>query len=97
MTGSTLPALLQSFFTDRLLHQRQASPHTIAGYRDCFRPLLHFAKERLGKTLRRSCSKISMPLFLVVSSNTWKMFVKTVPVREMHDWGNPFFLPVRSV
>jgi len=42
-------ALLQSFFTDRLLRHRQASPHTIAGYRDCFRLLLRFAKERLGK------------------------------------------------
>jgi site-specific recombinase XerD len=44
-----LPSLLQSFFTDRLYRQRQASPHTIAGYRDSFRLLLHFAKERLGK------------------------------------------------
>jgi integrase/recombinase XerD len=49
MTSANLPALLQSFFTDRLLRQRQASAHTIAGYRDCFRLLLHFAKERLGK------------------------------------------------
>jgi site-specific recombinase XerD len=47
--AANLPSLLQSFFTDRLLRQRQASPHTIAGYRDCFRLLLHFAKERLGK------------------------------------------------
>ena len=44
-----LPSLLQSFFTDRLFRQRRASPHTIAGYRDSFRLLLHFAKERLGK------------------------------------------------
>jgi len=44
-----LPSLLQSFFTDRLSRQRRASPHTIAGYRDSFRLLLHFAKERLGK------------------------------------------------
>jgi site-specific recombinase XerD len=43
------PSLLQSFFTDRLFRQRQASPHTIAGYRDSFRLLLQFAKERLGK------------------------------------------------
>jgi site-specific recombinase XerD len=50
MMSANLPALLQSFFTDRLLRQRQASAHTIAGYRDCFRLLLHFAKERLGKT-----------------------------------------------
>jgi len=47
--ATDLAALLQSFFTDRLLRQRQASPHTIAGYRDCFRLLLHFAQERLGK------------------------------------------------
>jgi site-specific recombinase XerD len=44
-----LPCLLQSFFTDRLLRQRRASPHTIAGYRDSFRLVLRFAKERLGK------------------------------------------------
>lgn len=49
MMCACFPALLQSFFTDRLLRQRQASPHTIAGYRDCFRLLLQFAKERLGK------------------------------------------------
>jgi len=49
MTSASFPSLLQSFFTDRLLRQLQASPHTIAGYRDCFRLLLHFAKERLSK------------------------------------------------
>ncbi|MDA2927749.1 site-specific integrase, partial [Acidobacteria bacterium AH-259-G07] len=49
MISASFPALLQSFFTERLLHQRQASPHTIAGYRDSFRLLLHFARERLGK------------------------------------------------
>jgi integrase/recombinase XerD len=49
MISAELPSLLQSFFTNRLLHQQRASPHTIAGYRDCFRLLLHFAKERLGK------------------------------------------------
>ena len=50
MISADLPALLQSFFTDRLLRQRQASPHTVAGYRDCFRLLLRFAQTRLGKT-----------------------------------------------
>jgi site-specific recombinase XerD len=47
--SASFPSLLQTFFTDRLLRQRQASPHTIAGYRDSFRLLLQFAKERLGK------------------------------------------------
>ena len=43
------PALLQSFFTQRLMQQRRASPHTIGSYRDSFRLLLHFAQARLGK------------------------------------------------
>jgi len=50
MSAHNFPALLQSYFTDRLLHQRQASAHTIAGYRDCFRMLLQYAVERLGKS-----------------------------------------------
>ena len=44
-----LPRLLEAFFTDRLMRQRRASPHTIAGYRDTFRLLLGFAKERIKK------------------------------------------------
>jgi site-specific recombinase XerD len=44
------PALLQSFFTQRLIAQRKASPHTIASYRDTFRLLLRFAQKRLRKS-----------------------------------------------
>src|SRR6202020_3219586 len=44
-----LPALLQSFFTTRLMRQRKVSPHTIASYRDTFRLLLQFAQKRLHK------------------------------------------------
>jgi integrase/recombinase XerD len=47
MSPSTFPALLQQFFTDRLLTQQGASPHTVAGYRDTFRLLLRFAAARL--------------------------------------------------
>lgn len=43
------PALMQAFFTDRLLRQRQASPHTVAAYRATFRLLLRFAAKRLGR------------------------------------------------
>ena len=42
-------ALLQSFFSERLTRQRQASPHTISSYRDTFRLLLQFAQRRLHK------------------------------------------------
>ena len=48
-TSAELPALLESFFTKRLLAQRRASPHTIAAYRDTFRLLIHFAQKKLGK------------------------------------------------
>ena len=48
-TENEFPALLQAFFTDRLCHQRQASPYTIASYRDTFRLLLGFAERRLKK------------------------------------------------
>lgn len=49
MTAASFPALLQAFFTDRLLRQRQASPCTIASYRETFRLLLRFAANHLGK------------------------------------------------
>jgi integrase/recombinase XerD len=43
------PVLLESFFTQRLVAQRRASPHTIVSYRDTFRLLLQFAQKRLHK------------------------------------------------
>jgi integrase/recombinase XerD len=47
---SSLAPTLQSFFTERLLTQRRASPNTVASYRDTFRLLLSFAQRRTGKT-----------------------------------------------
>ena len=46
---SSFATLLQRFFTQRLMQQRQASPHTISSYRDTFRLLLRFAYKRLHK------------------------------------------------
>lgn len=46
---SSLAPLLQSFFTQRLLTQRNASPNTVAAYRDTFRLLLGFAHQHTGK------------------------------------------------
>src|SRR5580700_2409448 len=45
---TALATTLQAFFTDRLIRQRQASPHTIAAYRDTLRLMLVFASERCG-------------------------------------------------
>lgn len=41
---------LQTFFTDRLARQRQASPRTIAAYRDALRLLLAFVQQQTGTT-----------------------------------------------
>ena len=46
---SSLAPTLQSFFTDRLLHQREASPRTVSAYRDTFRLLLGFVQLLTGK------------------------------------------------
>ncbi len=49
-TNSSFAVLLENFFTQRLMKQLQASPHTIASYRDTFRLLLHFAREHLRQS-----------------------------------------------
>jgi site-specific recombinase XerD len=46
---SSLAPTLQAFFSDRLLNQRNASPHTVGGYRDTFRLLLTFVAQHLSK------------------------------------------------
>jgi integrase/recombinase XerD len=45
----TLSTAIQGFFTDRLVRERDASPHTIASYRDTIRLLLTFASQRTAK------------------------------------------------
>jgi len=46
-TTTSLAPLLECFFTQRLMKQRQASPHTICSYRDTFRQFLIFTQQRL--------------------------------------------------
>lgn len=60
---STLAPTLQAFFTDRLIRQRQASPQTIAAYRDTLRLLLAFAADRTGSAPSRlDVGEIDAPL-----------------------------------
>jgi integrase/recombinase XerD len=52
MAGAAVTALaptLQTFFTDRLIRQRHASPQTVAAYRDTWRLLLSFTATRTGR------------------------------------------------
>jgi integrase/recombinase XerD len=53
---TALATTLQLFFTERLLRQRQASPHTLTAYRDTLRLLLVFAAARQ----KREPSKLDM-------------------------------------
>jgi integrase/recombinase XerD len=55
-TTLLLAALIERFFTERLMRQRRVSPHTIASYRDTFRLLLRFAE----RTLRTSPSELEL-------------------------------------
>ena len=56
MSASNLAGHLQRFFTDRLLQQLGASPHTVASYRDTFRLLLKYA----SKHHRRKASDLKV-------------------------------------
>jgi site-specific recombinase XerC len=46
---SALAPTLEAFFSQRLIAQRDASPRTVAAYRDTWRLLLGFASEQTGK------------------------------------------------
>ncbi|HEY5250332.1 MAG TPA: tyrosine-type recombinase/integrase [Acidimicrobiales bacterium] len=46
---SALAPVLEAFFTERLVRQRNASAHTVAAYRDTFRLFLAFVEDRTHK------------------------------------------------
>ena len=65
-TSASLAPLLERFFTQRLMQQRQASPHTISSYRDTFRQFLKFAQQRLHKPPSRlNFEEIEAPLIVM--------------------------------
>jgi integrase/recombinase XerD len=45
---SLVAPTLEAFFTERLMRQKNASPHTIASYRDCLKLLLAYAQQATG-------------------------------------------------
>ena len=53
MSAASFAALLQRFFTERLVTHQDASGHTVAAYRDTFRLLLRFAQARFGRAPSR--------------------------------------------
>ena len=60
---SALAPTMQAFFTDRLIRERNASPNTIAAYRDTMRLLLAFASDQLKiEPSRLAISDLDAPL-----------------------------------
>lgn len=65
ITTTSLAPLLEHFFTQRLMQQRQASHHTISSYRDTFRQFLTFAQQRLDQPPSRlNIEQIDAPLIV---------------------------------
>ena len=94
--ASTFPALLQRFFTDRLCTQMEASPNTIAGYRDTFRLLLRFASGSAASR-RRGCRIDDLDADLVAD---FLVHVETASAEQRAQpqhaaGGDPVLLPLR--
>lgn len=76
---SILPRLIERFFTQRLMRQRNVSPHTIASYRDTFKLFLKFTHRQTG------CRPSSLQLeafnaeLVVPSSMIWTSSAKQAP------------------
>ena len=63
-------ALVRGFFCERLLNQQNVSPHTVAAYRDTFRLLLAFLKERQHSSpTQLSLDDIDAPTVLAFLEN----------------------------
>jgi hypothetical protein len=94
---SALAPTMQAFFTERLIGQRQASPHTIAAYRDtsacCSRSLSNApASGRTASTSRISTPCWS-PRFWITSSSS--ATAATPQDTERPAGGDPLALPLR--
>ena len=72
-TSLGLAALLERFFTQRLMQQRQASPHTVSSYRDTFRQFLKFTEQRLHKAPSQlNFQEIDAPLIMAFLDHSEK-------------------------
>lgn len=83
-TTTSLAPLLERFFTQRLMQQRQASPHTISSYRDTFRQFLTFAQQRLNqRPSRLNIEQVDAPLIVAFLDDLEKQRGITVRSRNL--------------
>ena len=80
----TFAALLEGFFTQRLMQQRRASAHTIASYRDTFRLLMQFVQQRLHKPpAALALEDIDAPLVIAFLDDLEKSRAVTARTRNL--------------
>ncbi len=83
-TATSLAPWLEHFFTQRLMQQRQASPHTISSYRDTFRQFLTFAQQRLHqRPSSLNIEQIDAPLIVAFLDDLEKQRGITVRSRNL--------------
>ena len=81
---TSLAPLLERFFSQRLMHQRRASPHAIRSYRDTFRQFLIFAQQRLRQPPSRlNFERIDAPLIAAFPDELEKRRGVTVRSRNL--------------
>ena len=77
---TALAPILQAFFTDRLMTQRGASPHTIASYRDTFTLLLGYIHQQTGKLpTQLDLADLDATSDRRIPDSTWKHAAATAP------------------
>ncbi|MGH2891840.1 MAG: tyrosine-type recombinase/integrase [Solirubrobacteraceae bacterium] len=80
---SALAPALQSYFTDRLIAQRGASPNTIAAYCLSFRLLLQFAAKQTGKSPSElDIAQLDAPLITAFLDHLEKTRGNSIPTRN---------------
>ena len=93
-----LAPTLQAWFTERLMTQRQASPHTIAGYRDTMRLLLRFAQQRTGKPPSKlEIADLDAELISAFLDHLEHERGNSARTRNVAPGGDPLAVPIRRV
>jgi site-specific recombinase XerD len=83
-TPASFAALLERFFTQRLMQQRQASPHTISSYRDTFHQFLKFVQQRLHTPPSRlNFEEIDAPLIVAFLDDLEKQHGLSIRSRNL--------------
>ena len=83
-TLTSFAPLLERFFTQRLMQQRHASPHTVSSYRDTFRQFLKFVEQRLHKPPSRlNFEAIVAPLVVMFLDDLEKQHGLSVRSRNL--------------